>query len=56
MDDFHVAIRFGDFHARRLIEFLGLEADGGVVRVSMAHYNTLEEVDRLVSALDSVLG
>ena len=37
-------------HARRLIEHLGL-AEGGVVRVSFAHYNTLEEVDRPIQAL-----
>ncbi|MDX7950597.1 cysteine desulfurase-like protein [Lichenihabitans sp. Uapishka_5] len=50
-----VGIRFGDFHSRRLVEHLGLAADGGVVRVSMVHYNTLEEVDRLVAALDRAL-
>lgn len=55
MDKFHLAIRFGDFHARRLIEFLGIDDDGGVVRVSMAHYNTLDEVDALISALDVIL-
>jgi hypothetical protein len=26
-----------------------------VVRVSMVHYNTLEEVDRLIEALETVL-
>jgi selenocysteine lyase/cysteine desulfurase len=46
-----VAVRCGDFHARRLIEHLGLAGEGGVVRVSFAHYNTLEEVDRLIQAL-----
>jgi Selenocysteine lyase len=46
-----VAVRFGDFHARRLIEHLGLAGEGGVVRVSFAHYNTEEEVARLTDAL-----
>lgn len=55
MDEHKIAIRFGDFHARRLIEFLGLERDGGVVRVSMTHYNTVGEVDALITALDTVL-
>ena len=50
-----IGIRFGDFYAKRLIEALGLQAQGGVVRVSMAHYNTLDEIDRLVRALDEVL-
>jgi cysteine desulfurase family protein (TIGR01976 family) len=55
VDAAQVGIRFGDFHSRRLIEHLGLATDGGVVRVSMVHYNTLEEVDRLVAALDACL-
>ncbi|MEO8383714.1 MAG: cysteine desulfurase-like protein [Betaproteobacteria bacterium] len=51
-----IGIRFGDFYARRLIEALGLQAQGGVVRVSMAHYNTAEEIDRLIACLDEVIG
>jgi cysteine desulfurase family protein (TIGR01976 family) len=49
-----IGIRNGDFHSRRLIEFLGL-SPGGVIRVSMVHYNTIEEVDRLLSAFDQAL-
>jgi selenocysteine lyase/cysteine desulfurase len=30
---------------------LGLEDQGGMVRVGLAHYNTQAEVDRLISAL-----
>lgn len=55
VDIHHIAIRWGDFYAKRLIEDLGLAAQGGVVRVSLVHYNTLEEVDRLIQALDEVL-
>ena len=55
MDRHNLAIRYGDFHARRLIEFLNLEAEGGVVRASMAHYNTAEEVNRLTEAFDAIL-
>ncbi|MCW6508855.1 cysteine desulfurase-like protein [Lichenifustis flavocetrariae] len=50
-----VGIRFGDFHSRRLIEHLGLAENNGVVRVSMVHYNTLDEVDRLIGGLDRAL-
>jgi len=50
-----IGIRFGDFHSRRLIETLGLADGSGVVRVSMVHYNTPEEVDRLISSLDRTL-
>ena len=55
IDDYRLAIRYGDFHARRLVEYLGIESGGGVVRVSMTHYNTLEEVDALIEALAEVL-
>ena len=55
IDPYMVAVRFGDFHARRLAEALDITANGGVVRVSMAHYNTLAEVDKLIAALDAVL-
>ena len=55
MDDHHLAIRFGDFHARRLVEHAGLADHGGVVRVSMAHYNSDDEVTRLLTALEQVL-
>ncbi|MEM7566197.1 MAG: cysteine desulfurase-like protein [Pseudomonadota bacterium] len=51
-----LGIRFGDFHSRRLAEHLGLRGGGGVVRVSMVHYNTVEEVDRLIAALEFALG
>lgn len=50
-----IGIRHGDFHSRRLVEFLGLAAGNGVVRASMVHYNTLEEVDRLVDSLQRAL-
>ena len=55
MDEHRIAIRFGDFHSRRLIEHLGLADAGGVVRVSMVHYNTLDEVDRLIGHLEETL-
>lgn len=55
MDDFNIAIRYGDFHARRLMEYLDLADADGVVRVSMAHYNTLDEVDAMVDAFEQIL-
>ena len=50
IDGHQIGIRFGDFHSRRLVERLGLAEGNGVVRVSMVHYNTVEEVDRLIGA------
>lgn len=55
VDRYGIGIRHGDFYSRRLIETLGLGERGGVVRVSIAHYNTLDEIDRLITHLDEVM-
>ncbi len=55
VDPFNIGIRFGDFYAKKLVTGLELEKHDGVVRVSMLHYNTTEEVKALVSALEEVL-
>jgi cysteine desulfurase family protein (TIGR01976 family) len=55
VDTARIGIRFGDFYARHLIEALGLAPQGGVVRVSIAHYNTLDEMTRLVDCLDRAI-
>lgn len=55
MDAEKIAMRFGDFHSRRLAEYLGLTDQGGMLRVSMVHYNTIKEVDRFTAALDRIL-
>lgn len=48
--------RWGSFYSVRLVEeMMGLGYDG-VVRVSMVHYNTVEEVEGFVGALDEALG
>ncbi|HUY96025.1 MAG TPA: cysteine desulfurase-like protein [Verrucomicrobiae bacterium] len=44
----------GDFYAQALIERLGLLASGGVVRLGLVHYNTAEEVDRTLAALERI--
>lgn len=54
VDAHHIGIRYGHFYAKRLIEDLGLAPQNGVVRVSMVHYNTLEECDRLIEILDKL--
>ncbi len=37
----------GNYYALRLMERLNLERTGGAVRIGLAHYNTLEEIERL---------
>lgn len=51
-----IAVGAGHFYAARLLEALGIDIERGVLRVSMVHYNTVEEVDRLTSALSEILG
>ncbi|MGD1860941.1 MAG: cysteine desulfurase-like protein [Leptolyngbyaceae cyanobacterium] len=54
IDSHKIGIRYGHFYALRLIQDLGLLPQNGVVRVSMVHYNTLEECDRLITLLDEI--
>jgi selenocysteine lyase/cysteine desulfurase len=42
----------GNYYALRLMERLRLEAHGGAVRIGLAHYNTIEEIDRLLNLLN----
>lgn len=47
--------RWGHFYSKRLVDdYLGLGAEG-VVRVSLVHYNTKDEVRDFVKVLDTVL-
>ena len=41
----------GDFYAVEVIKRLGVAELGGVVRIGLVHYNTKEEMDRLLSVL-----
>src|SRR5438552_186213 len=41
----------GNFYALNLTERLGVEELGGVLRVGLVQYNTINEVDRLLNAL-----
>jgi selenocysteine lyase/cysteine desulfurase len=42
----------GNLYALELTRRLGLEGRGGFLRLGLVHYNTAEEVDRLLKALD----
>jgi len=44
------AVWHGNYYALEIMKRLGLE-DGGAVRVGLVHYNTLDEVDRLLEEL-----
>jgi len=55
VDDYRIGIRFGDFYAKKLIEDAGLKEKNGVVRVSLVHYNSEEEVQRLIWVLKKII-
>jgi cysteine desulfurase family protein (TIGR01976 family) len=46
----------GNYYAVTLMERLGLEESGGALRIGIAHYNTAQEVDRLLVALREIVG
>jgi len=41
----------GNFYALNLTERLGVQATGGLLRIGLVHYNTADEVERLLAAL-----
>ncbi|KIM85965.1 hypothetical protein PILCRDRAFT_816514 [Piloderma croceum F 1598] len=52
-----VGIRYGHFYAYTLIDTLSpkLDVNDGVVRISLVHYNTVDEVERIVDILKEAL-
>ena len=44
----------GNYYALNLTERLGVEDKGGLLRIGLVHYNTAEEVERLLAALRSL--
>jgi cysteine desulfurase family protein (TIGR01976 family) len=51
-----IATKNAHFYAYRLLKKLGVDTNEGVVRFSFAHYNTKNDVMRIVDALASILG
>jgi cysteine desulfurase family protein (TIGR01976 family) len=41
----------GDYYAQTIMERLGLAESGGAVRIGFCHYNTVDEVDRVIAEL-----
>ncbi len=48
-------IKSGHMYAYRLCEALGIPTHDGVVRVSAVHYNSMDEIERLITVLQEVL-
>lgn len=58
VDDLEIGIRYGHFYAYTLVDHLEPKIDpsDAVVRISLVHYNTVEEVDRIIEVLKEALG
>ena len=52
-----MGIRYGHFYAYTLVEKMvpKIDIDDAVVRISLVHYNTVQEVETLVSVLKEAL-
>jgi cysteine desulfurase family protein (TIGR01976 family) len=48
------AVRDGHMYSPRLMKRLGLSPDDGLVRASLVHYNTREEIGRFIRALEEI--
>jgi cysteine desulfurase family protein (TIGR01976 family) len=46
----------GNYYALNLTEKLDVEKTGGFLRIGLVHYNTVDEVDRLLRALREIMG
>jgi cysteine desulfurase family protein (TIGR01976 family) len=46
----------GNYYALNLTEHFDVEKSGGFLRIGLVHYNTLDEVDRLLAALREIVG
>ena len=49
-----IMVGSGHFYSYRLLEGLGLNPEEGVCRASLVHYNTSEDVTRLINALEKI--
>lgn len=45
----------GNYYALNLTEWLKVESSGGFLRIGLVHYNTAEEVERLIAALREIV-
>jgi len=51
-----IAVRNGHFYAYRCVKALGIEnPEQGVIRISIVHYNTEEEINRLIRGLQQLI-
>lgn len=45
----------GNFYALGVTETLGVESSGGLLRIGLVHYNTVDEIDRFAESLKAIV-
>ena len=50
-----IATRNDNFYAWRCLEALGINTDDGVIRISLVHYNTHEDVQKVIEVLEKII-
>ncbi len=50
----NIATRNDNFYAWRCLNSLGIDPDDGVVRISLVHYSTIDEVKKLIKVLEKI--
>lgn len=51
LNNLNIIVGGGSFYSNRLIDDLNIDIQDGVVRISLMHYNTFQEVEKLVEIL-----
>ena len=51
---FKIATRNDNFYAWRCLEYLGIDTNDGVVRLSLVHYNSVDDTEKILEALSAV--
>ncbi len=51
---YKIATRNDNFYAWRCLEYLGIDTEDGVVRLSMTHYNNYNDTENVLNALEKI--
>ena len=49
-----IATRNDNFYAWRCLKHLGIDVDDGVIRLSMTHYNNLDDTNKVIKVLEKI--
>ncbi len=50
----NIATRNDNFYAWRCLKALGIDTEDGVIRISLTHYNRIQESEKLIKILDQI--